>query len=124
MRQKPATVKYHLETITNAKTGVVTRYQTSGYQPYIINYLISQNLDPATFYYDKMKNLKVQLAYKLGGFTDKANFKILTDSISPGSSSGSQFLPSENFRIYYRTSNPVQKFYYKALNAIIDLKLL
>ena len=26
-----------------------------------------------------MKNLKVQLAYKLGGFTDKDNIKILID---------------------------------------------
>ena len=42
-----------------------------------------------TFYYDKMKKLSVQLAYKLGGFTDKDNIKILTDSVSPGSTSGS-----------------------------------
>ena len=49
-----------------------------------------------------MKNLDVQLAYKLGGFTDKANLKILTDSISPGSTSGSQFLPSENYKVYFR----------------------
>ena len=28
---------------------------------------------------DKMKNLNVQLAYKLGGFTDKGNLKVLTD---------------------------------------------
>ena len=104
-----------METTTNTETGVVTRYQTSGYQPYAVNYLISQNLDPATFYYDKMKNLDVQLAYKLGGFTDKANLKILTDSISPGSTSGSQFLPTENYKIYFRTSNPVKKFYYSGV---------
>ena len=70
---------------------------------------------PKTFYYDKMKNLSVQLAYKLGGFTDKDNLKILTDSISPGSSSGSQFLPSENYQIFFRTSNPIQKFYYSGV---------
>ena len=115
LRQKTSTARYHLETTTNTETGVVTRYQTSGYQPYAVNYLISQNLDPATFYYDKMKNLDVQLAYKLGGFTDKANLKILTDSISPGSTSGSQFLPTENYKIYFRTSNPVKKFYYSGV---------
>ena len=115
LRQKSASVKYHLETSTNSETGIVTRFQTAGYQPYAVNYLISQNLDPAIFYYDKMKNLNVQLAYKLGGFTDKANLKILTDSISPGSTSGSQFLPTENYKIYFRTSNPIKKFYYSGV---------
>ena len=115
LRQKTKTARYHLETTTNVETGVVTRYQTSGYQPMVVNYLVSQNLDPAIFYYDKMKNIEVQLAYKLGGFTDKDNLKILTDSISPGSSSGSQFLPSENYQIFFRTSNPIQKFYYSGV---------
>ena len=115
LRQKLLTAKYHLETSVNTETNVTTRYQTAGYQPYAVNYLISQNLDPAKFYYDKMKNLDVQLAYKLGGFTDKANLKILTDSISPGSTSGSQFLPTENYKVYFRTSNPVNKFYYSGV---------
>ena len=44
-------------TVTNTKTGIVTRYATAGYQPFVVNYLISKNLDPKTFYYDKMKNL-------------------------------------------------------------------
>ena len=69
-----------METTTDSETGVVTRYTTGGYQPWVVNYLIKNNLDPATFYYDKMKNLNVQLSYKLGGFTDKANIKVLTDS--------------------------------------------
>jgi hypothetical protein len=68
----------------------------------VVNYLIKNNLDPAVFYYDKLKNLSVQLAYKLGGFTDKDNLKILTDSVSPGSTSGSQFIPDEKL-------NTVQK---------------
>jgi len=60
-------------------TGVTTRFQTAGYQPFVVNHLISRNLDTKIFYYDKMKNLSVQLAYKLGGFTDKENLKVLTD---------------------------------------------
>ena len=115
VRQTLATAKYHLETETNLATGVVTRYQTAGYQPYVINYLVFRNLDPKVFYYDKMKNLSVQLAYKLGGFTDKDNIKILTDSVSPGSTSGSKFIPDENFKILFRTSNPVNSFYYSGV---------
>ena len=115
IRKTLATAKYHIETETNSSTGITTRYQTAGYQPYIVNYLISRNLDPKTFYFDKMKNLKVQLAYKLGGFTDKDNIKILTDSVSPGSTSGSKFIPDENFKILFRTSNPVESFQYSGV---------
>ena len=115
IRKTLATAKYHLETVTDLTTGVTTRYQTAGYQPFVINYLTSRNLDSKAFYYDKMKNLSVQLAYKLGGFTDKDNIKILTDSVSPGSTSGSKFIPDENYKILFRTSNPVQSFYYSGV---------
>ena len=115
VRQKLNTAKYHLETVTDAETSVVTRYQTAGYQPLVVNYLIKNNLDPAVFYYDKMKNLNVQLAYKLGGFTDKNNLKILTDSVSPGSTSGSQFIPDENYKLLFRTSNPVARYDYSGV---------
>ena len=115
IRTQLSTAKYHLETITNNTTGVTTRYQTAGYQPLVVNYLASRNLDPSTFYYKKMKNLTIQLAYKLGGFTDKDNLKILTDSVSPGSTSGSKFIPDENYKILFRTSNPVNSFYYSGV---------
>ena len=73
VRKSLASAKYHLETVTDLQTGVGTRYQTSGYQPIIVNHLISKNLDIKTFYHDKLKGLNVQLAYKLGGFSDKEN---------------------------------------------------
>ena len=114
-RKVLATAKYHLETESNLATGITTRYQTAGYQPYVVNYLVSRNLDPKAFYYDKMKNLQVQLSYKLGGFTDKDNIKILTDSVSPGSTSGSKFIPDENYKILFRTSNPVDSFQYSGV---------
>jgi len=115
IRKTLATARYHLETQKDLKTDVTTRYQTAGYQPLVVNYIISKNLDPKTFYYDKMKNLSVQLAYKLGGFTDKDNIKILTDSVSPASTSGSKFIPNENYKILFRTSNPVESFQYSGV---------
>ena len=45
-----ATSKYHLEIETDLTTGVVTRYQTAGYQSFLVNYLISRNLDTKTTY--------------------------------------------------------------------------
>ena len=115
IRKKLATSKYHLETETDNSTGTTTRYQTAGYQPFVVNYLISRNLDPKSFYYDKLKNLAIQLSYKLGGFTDKDNIKVLTDSVSPGSTSGSKFIPDENYKILFRTSNPVESFQYSGV---------
>ena len=115
VRKTLAKAKYHLETSTDNNTGIVTRYQTAGYQNFVVNYLIFRNLDLTTFYYSKMKNLTTQLAYKLGGFTDKDNIKVLTDSVSPGSTSGSKFIPDENYKILFRTSNPVESFYYSGV---------
>ena len=115
VRTTLASAKYHLETEVDNDTGITTRFHTAGYQPFIVNYLVSRNLDPKTFYYDRMKNLKVQLAYKLGGFTDKDNLKVLTDSVSPGSTSGSKFIPDENYKILFRTSNPVNSFQYSGV---------
>ena len=115
IRQNLSTAKYHLETSTNTQTGVVTRYTTAGYQPFVINYLVSKNLDPNEFFYKKMKALSVQLAYKLGGFTDKDNLKILTDSVSPGSTAGTKFIPNENYKILFRTSNPVNSLHYSGV---------
>jgi hypothetical protein len=89
--------------------------RTAGYQPFIVNYLIRDGLDPAVYFYDKLKNLNVQLAYKLGGFTDKDNIKVLTDSISPGSTAGSQFIPEENYKLLFRSSNPVETFEYSGV---------
>ena len=52
----------------------------------------------------------MQLAYKLGGFTDKDNIKILTDSVSPGSTSGSKFIPDENYKILFQDIKPCREF--------------
>ena len=101
--------------ISNERAEKAREERLAGYQPFIINHLVSKNLNAKTFYYDKMKNLSVQLAYKLGGFTDKDNIKILTDSVSPGSTSGSKFIPDENYKILFRTSNPVESFYYSGV---------
>ena len=115
VRRTFKTAKYHLQTSTSNATGITTTYLTAGYQPFVVNYLISKNLNPDTFYYKKMSNIKTQLAYKLGGFSDKDNLKILTDSVSPGSASGSKFIPDENYKILFRTSNPVQSFNYSGV---------
>ncbi len=113
--QNTRRAKYHLETTVDSITQSTTRYVTAGYQPLIVNYLIRCNLDPAVFFYDKMKDLNVQLSYKLGGFSDKQNLRVLTDSVSPGSTAGSQFIPEENYKVLFRVSNPINTFEYSGV---------
>ena len=105
-----ASTYFYLETETDNATGVTTTFRSGGYQNYVVNFLIGKALDPQTFYYKKLKNISTQLAYKLGGFSDKDNLKVLTDAISPGSTAGSKFIPDENYKILFRTSNPVDTF--------------
>lgn len=113
--QNTRRAKYHLETTMDSITQSTTRYVTAGYQPLIVNYLIKCSLDPAVFFYDKMKDLNVQLSYKLGGFSDKQNLRVLTDSVSPGSTAGSQFIPEENYKVLFRVSNPINTFEYSGV---------
>ena len=42
IRKTLATARYHLETVTDNNTGITSRYQTVGYQPFVVNYLISR----------------------------------------------------------------------------------
>ena len=56
VRKALSNTKFHLETETDNVTGTTTRYQTAGYQPLVVNHLISKNQDIKSFYYDKLKN--------------------------------------------------------------------
>ena len=40
---------------------------------------------------------------------------MLTDSTSPASAGGSQFVPDENYKILFRSSNPVSSFDYSGI---------
>jgi hypothetical protein len=80
-----------------------------------VNYLISKNLDPKAFYYDKMKNLSVQLAYKLGGFTDKDNIKVLNRFRISGFDVRIKIHTRRELQDIFRTSNPVESFQYSGV---------
>jgi hypothetical protein len=45
----------------------------------------------------------------------KPILKVLTDSTSPASSGGSQFVPDENYKILFRSSNPVDSYDYSGV---------
>lgn len=91
-----------------------SRVQTSGIINYIVNYILSDTLKSYETYQYDLKNLAPQLTHKLGSFTSKEKFKLILDSKTP-LSSGSVFVPPENYDIVLNTSSPVKKITYSAV---------
>jgi hypothetical protein len=91
-----------------------TRVQTAG----LINFLINNiNCDSLTFYNEYKYNLKMlsaRICYRVGGFTSKEKFNLLLDSKTP-TSTGSIFIPQENYKIRLNTSSPVTMISYSGV---------
>ena len=90
-------------------------YYATGYHPMIVEYLKGKNLDIKTNLTDPLTNLKVNLSYKLGGFSDKTNIRAIADAVSPGSTSNSVFIPQENYKIFLNQSTPIQSSSYSGV---------
>jgi hypothetical protein len=91
-----------------------TRTFTSGLANIIDEYvLIYQNID-YDYYKKLIRGLDVKLRYRVSGFTSKEKIKVLLDSRTPNSS-GTVFLPSENYKIFYNKSAPVETVTYSGV---------
>ena len=95
--------------------GDTQEYHATGYHPIIIEYLRGKNLDIKSNFTDPITNLKINLSYKLGGFSDKTNIKAIADAVSPGSTSNSVFIPQENYKIFLNQSTPLQSSAYSGV---------
>ena len=95
--------------------GETQEYHATGYHPLIIEYLRGKNLDIKSNFTDPITNLKINLSYKLGGFSDKTNIKAIADAVSPGSTSNSVFIPQENYKIFLSQSTPLQSSAYSGV---------
>ena len=91
-----------------------TRVQTSGIVNYLVNYILSDNLKSYNSYQYDLTNITAQLSHRLAGFTSKEKFNLLLDSKSP-LSSGSIFVPPENYDIILNSSSPIKKITYSGV---------
>ena len=91
-----------------------TRVQTAGVINYIIDYVLSDNLKSYSEYSYNLKHLDMQLSYRLGAFTSKEKFNLLLDSKTP-SSSGSVFVPQEDYDIILNVSSAVKRISYSGI---------
>ena len=95
--------------------GQTQEYHATGYHPLIVEYLKGKNLDIKTNLTDPVRGLKLNLGYKLGGFSDKVNLKVIADAVSPGSTSNRVFIPQENYKIFLHKSTPIQSSTYSGV---------
>jgi hypothetical protein len=91
-----------------------TRLQTSGIINYIVNYILSDNLKSYSQYKYDLTNIASCLSYRVGSFTSKEKFNLLLDSKNP-TSSGSVFVPQENYKIIVNRSSPIKKIDYSGV---------
>ena len=83
------------------------RVITSGLVNYVYNYLASSVTANYKTYQSNIKNIKNQLAIKVGGFTEKSKFKLILDSRTP-LNKGNVFVPEENYQIFLNKSSPIE----------------
>jgi hypothetical protein len=92
---------------------------TSGLANFIDEYVSIEKFIDFDYYKELLQGLNVKLSYRLGGFTSKEKIKVLLDSRSPNAS-GTVFLPTENYKVFYNKSAPVDTVNYSGV--IIEKK--
>lgn len=108
LRIKPADIL--LPSIYSSTTNV----KTSGIINYIVDYILSDNLKSYKQYAYDLKNIVPRLSHRIGGFTSKEKFNLLLDSKTP-LTSGSVFVPQEDYEIILNSSSPIKKITYSGV---------
>lgn len=91
-----------------------TEILTSGIINYVAGYMASNLSNAFDNYQENIKSIKNNLAFKLGGFTDKSKFKLILDSRTPLNNSN-VFVPEENYQIFLNTSFPIKNISYSGV---------
>jgi hypothetical protein len=98
---------------STTQKNVVQTY-TSGLVNYVANYMASDVLKSYSLYKENIANLKNQIGFKIGGFTDKDKFKLILDSRTP-LNEGNVFVPDENYQLFLNTSSPIETISYSGV---------
>ena len=80
---------------------------TSGLVNYLYDYVDTTLLTDYTVYKNNLKDIQTQIGFKLRGYSDKNNFKLVLDSKTPTQSSD-VFVPEENYSLIYNESIAVK----------------
>jgi hypothetical protein len=98
--------------------GNQTRIQTAGIINYVVdlilNYIFSNNIESYNSYANDLATMTPQLSYRVGAFTNQTQFNLLLESKTP-MSTGSIFIPPEDYQIFLNTSSPVTRLTYSGV---------
>ena len=89
-----------------------------GYNQFLQNYVIGtgKNLQDLQ---TRIQNLKLNLAYKVAGFTDKKDIKTIIEVATPANvTNNTIFLPDENLEVFLHKSRPLDRVFYSGINVI------
>ena len=112
LRLRPVDIK--LPNLYDSKT----RVQTAGIINYVVdlilNYIFSNNIESYNEYAKDLATMSVQLSYRVGSFTNRDQFNLLLESKTP-LSSGSIFVPPEDYDVFLNTSSPATRLTYSGV---------
>ena len=91
-----------------------TQVFTSGLINYIFDYQTALSRDNLSKYKENLSNIRNQIGFKIGGFTDKNKFKLILDSRTP-LNQGNVFVPDENYSIFLNSSFPTKEVTYSGI---------
>jgi hypothetical protein len=112
LRVRPIDIK--LPNLNDSKI----RVQTAGIINYVVdlilNYIFSNNIESYNDYANDLSTMAVQLSYRVGSFTNRDQFKLLLESKTP-LTSGSIFVPPEDYDVFLNTSSPATRLTYSGV---------
>jgi hypothetical protein len=101
--------------VVNGDTTTGTVLRTSGYINWITDNVKNLGIDSVSKINNYFTNFDVQLAYKVGGFTDQNLITVRAEQTSPGSTNASIIIPNENYKVYIGKPVPVGSIKYSAV---------
>lgn len=88
---------------------------TAGYVNFLYDYLTQLGHTATSYIANRFSHISVQLSYKLGGFTNKDNLKVILGAVSPSSTNQSIFIPQENYDLLLYKSAPIKSINYSGI---------
>jgi len=86
-----------------------------GYQSWVSDRILFLGKDVATTFGQKIRTLDVNLANKFAGFTNKDTTNTYIESISPGTTTNTLIIPSNNFNVLLHKSPAVDTYSYSGV---------
>ena len=100
----------NIPTLTNTSD----YYGSCGIQQWISEYLVNLNLDVTTYFGNLIRGSDVNLAYRVGGFTDATSIKLYVDSFGL-TTNDTLLLPQEDIDSVLNRSGSIKEYFYSGV---------